>query len=224
MLEIDERNWASLWEMVQLLILNVLAFWSAVNAGGLHPATEGFSHTIAHPDGSTHHSTFIRHNTDVVPRDHESGVYDPQSGHVVSVHSAGVHGYGAGASHVVASRPLGAYGSAAYGGAAYGGAAYGTLGAAYGALGAYGAYAAPPFSVAAAPAVSVAAAPAVAVAHAPAVSVAAPAATTVRGPFINNRVVQTAFGDVHTPHHEFHHHEHHTVHPTGGTAFAAFKK
>ncbi|KAL3189473.1 hypothetical protein MRX96_002781 [Rhipicephalus microplus] len=210
---------------VQLLILNVLAFWSAVNAGGLHPATEGFSHTIAHPDGSTHHSTFIRHNTDVVPRDHDSGVYDPQTGHVVSVHSAGAHGYGVGASHVVASRPLGAYGATTYGGAAYGTSAYG-------ALGAYGAYAAPSYSVAAAPAVSVAAAPAVSVAaapavtvaHAPAVSVTAPATTTVRGPFINNRVVQTAFGDVHTPHHEFHHHEHHTVHPTGGTAFAAFKK
>ncbi|CAN7989188.1 unnamed protein product, partial [Ixodes hexagonus] len=95
---------------IQLLLLHSVALWCAVNAGGLHPHTEGFSHQIHHPDGSTHHSTFIRHNTDVVPRNHESSVYDHGSGHVVSVHSTGPHGYDqypGYRSQVVAARPAG---------------------------------------------------------------------------------------------------------------------
>ncbi|KAH9380848.1 hypothetical protein HPB48_017764 [Haemaphysalis longicornis] len=298
---------------VALLALHSVLLWGAVSAGGLHPHTEGFSHSISHPDGSQHHSTFIRHNTDVVPRDHDSGVYDANSGHVVSVHSTGAHGPAYGSSHVVASRPYGAYASGAYlGGGGYlaGGyapAAYATGGYLAGgyAPGAYatGGYLAGGY---AAPAVSVAAAPAVSVAAAPAVSVAAPVGAAVfgqgaslvhghtlggfgyggglglsygrgvgyglgygatavglggaygvglgagygvstygagyglggalggygyglptsrtvvqRGPYIGNRILPTAFGDVHAPHHEFHHHEHHTVHPVGGTSFVA---
>ncbi|EEC01575.1 hypothetical protein IscW_ISCW001652 [Ixodes scapularis] len=95
---------------IQLLLLHSLALWCAVNAGGLHPHTEGYSHQIHHPDGSTHHSTFIKHNTDVVPRDHDSSVYDHSSGHVVSVHSTGPHGvgaYGGGYAVQVAAAPVG---------------------------------------------------------------------------------------------------------------------